>query len=84
MIFLYCASSFEMKEKIYCFVNFVTAKYGTFCIIIRRMIAYHGISSVSNEIFIIIISVWDIKYSIIGKLLSNYDTKSSMFGYTAR
>jgi hypothetical protein len=31
------------------------AKYGTFCIIIRQKIAYHGIFFVSNEILNVIL-----------------------------
>jgi hypothetical protein len=42
---------FEMKAEIYCFVNFMIAKYQAFCIIIGRKIAYHGITFVSNETF---------------------------------
>jgi hypothetical protein len=37
MAIFFILRDFEMKAEIYCFVNFIIAKYGTICIIIRRM-----------------------------------------------
>jgi hypothetical protein len=43
--------NYEMKAEIYCFVNYMTTKYGILYIVIGRKIAYRGITFVPNEIF---------------------------------
>jgi hypothetical protein len=40
-----------MTAELYCFVNIMIATYGTICIIVRRKIAYRGMTFVPNKIF---------------------------------
>jgi hypothetical protein len=51
--------NYEMKAEIYCFVNFMIAKYGIFYIIIRRRLPIvESLSSQMKHLSFIIL-VWD-------------------------
>ena len=43
--------NYEMKDEIYCFVKFMSARYGINCIVNGQNIAYRGIPFVPNETF---------------------------------
>ena len=59
MAIFYILRNYEMKDEIYCFAKFTTAKYEINCIITERNIAIVESLSSRMQHLIVIILVWD-------------------------
>ena len=73
--------NYEMKDEIYCFEKFTSAKYGINHILTERNIACRGIPFVPNETFNFNYFRLGQSEFMEGKISSDYDTKYSVFVY---